>query len=78
MSELKQISISIERCSKAILKELNGDADPRRREIVLIQCEKFSLKEEFSKKLLFIDDKRMKKRGYKKKRHREKPKKFLN
>ena len=78
MSELKQISISIEHCCKAILKELNGEADPRRKEIILIQCEKFNLKEEFIKKLLFIDDERAKKRAYKQKRHHEKNKKFLN
>ena len=78
MSELEQTCISIEDCSKAIFKELKGDADPRRNEIVRIQCEKFNLKEEFIKKLLFIDDERVKKRGYKKKRHHEKNKKFLN
>jgi len=72
MIELKQISISIESCCKAILKELNGEAGPRRKEIVLIQCEKFNLNDKFIKKLLFIDDERAKK----KKRHREKPKKF--
>ena len=77
MKTPEQISISIENCRDAIIEELNGDADPKRDEIVKTQCEKFDLSETFIKKLLFPGD-QIDKRYAKIKRKREKPVKFLN
>jgi len=77
MSTQKQISISIEDCCNAIFEELNGEADPKRDEVVTAQCEKFNLNETFIKKLLFPGD-QIDKRYSRGKHKREKPVKFLN
>lgn len=77
MSTPKQISISIENCCQAIFKELNGEADPKRNEVVTAKCEKFDLNESFIKRLISQND-RIDKRYTRTKHKREKPVKFLN